>query len=73
REFEVCGMYLRGTRVEDIGITLKISAKTVSNLLSIVRHKLGVESDLALFRMATQAGLLDPAEPALPAKGRVRS
>ncbi|MEZ5658571.1 MAG: response regulator transcription factor [Burkholderiaceae bacterium] len=63
REFEVCSMYLRGARIDDIGENLKISAKTVSNLLSIVRQKLRVDTDIALFRQAAEAGLLEPAEP----------
>lgn len=62
REFEVCGMYLRGARIDEIGEALKISGKTVSNLLSLVRQKLDVDTDIALIRKAAQAGLLDTQE-----------
>jgi len=59
REFEVCHLFLRGMRVEQIARQLNISVKTVSNLLSLVRQKLGVETDIALFQKAAHAGLLD--------------
>ncbi len=59
REFEVCHLFLRGMRVDLIARQLNISVKTVSNLLSLVRQKLGVETDIALFQKAAHAGLLD--------------
>ncbi|MGB7182693.1 MAG: response regulator transcription factor [Burkholderiaceae bacterium] len=59
REFEVCHLFLRGMRVEQIARQLSISVKTVSNLLSLVRQKLNVETDIALFEKAAHAGLLD--------------
>jgi len=59
REFEVCHLFLRGMRGEQISKQLNISIKTVSNLLSLVRQKLGVETDIALFQKAAHAGLLD--------------
>lgn len=59
REFEVCHLFLRGMRLEQIARELNISVKTVSNLLSLIRQKLGVETDIALFQKAAHAGLLD--------------
>ncbi len=59
REFEVCKMLLTGMRIDEIGVRLNISSKTVSNLLSLSRQKLGVENDLALAQLAARAGLLD--------------
>lgn len=59
REFEVCKLLLTGMRIDEIGARLNISGKTVSNLLSLSRQKLGVENDLALAQLAARAGLLD--------------
>lgn len=59
REFEVCKLLLAGMRIDEIGSRLNISSKTVSNLLSLSRQKLGVDSDLALAQLAARAGLLD--------------
>lgn len=59
REFEVCQLLLSGMRVEEIGARLNISPKTVSNVLSLARQKLGVGSDLALAQLAARAGLID--------------
>ena len=44
---------------EEIGARLNISPKTVSNVLSLARQKLGVGSDLALAQLAARAGLID--------------
>lgn len=58
REFEICNLLLSGRRIEEIAASLSISAKTVSNQLSLARQKLGVDSDVGLAQAAARAGLL---------------
>ncbi|WP_085316147.1 response regulator [Derxia lacustris] len=58
REFEVCRLLLTGMTVERIADELKLSPKTVSNRLSAARQKLEVDSDVAMARLAANAGLI---------------
>jgi two-component system, NarL family, invasion response regulator UvrY len=58
REFEVLRMLLAEQTTEEIAETLHLSPKTVANLHSLIKDKLGVESDIGLFRLALQQGLL---------------
>lgn len=58
REFEVLRMLLAEQTTEEIAETLHLSPKTVANLHSLIKDKLSVESDIGLFRLALQQGLL---------------
>jgi len=58
REFEVLRMLLIERTTEEIAAALHISPKTVANLHSIIKDKLGVGSDIELVRLALRQGLL---------------
>jgi DNA-binding NarL/FixJ family response regulator len=58
REFEVLRMLLAEQTAEEIADLLHISPKTVSNLHSLIKTKLGVSSDIELVRLALRQGLL---------------
>lgn len=58
REFEVLRMLLAEQTTDEIAETLHLSPKTVANLHSLIKDKLSVESDIGLFRLALQQGLL---------------
>ncbi len=59
REFEVLRMVLGGHNTQSIAGALKVSAKTVSNLCTTVRHKLNVSSNVELFQLAMRHGLIE--------------
>jgi DNA-binding NarL/FixJ family response regulator len=52
REAEAFRLWARGLGAEAIGAQLGVSGKTVSNYLSLVRHKLGSQNDVHLMRLA---------------------
>jgi DNA-binding NarL/FixJ family response regulator len=58
REFEVLRMLLAERNAEEISATLHISPKTVANLHSLIKDKLGVGSDIELVRLALRQGIL---------------
>jgi two-component system, NarL family, invasion response regulator UvrY len=58
REFEVLRMLLAERTTEEIADTLHLSPKTVANLRSLIKDKLGVGSDIELVRLALRQGLL---------------
>ena len=58
REFEVLRMLLAERSTEDIATLLHLSPKTVANLHSLIKAKLGVASDIELVRLALRQGLL---------------
>jgi DNA-binding NarL/FixJ family response regulator len=58
REFEVLGMLLDERTTDAIAGALHISPKTVANLHSLIKAKLGVGSDIELVRLAVRQGLL---------------
>ncbi len=58
REFEVLRMLLAERTTEEIAETLHISPKTVANLHSLIKDKLGVGSDIELVRLALRQGIL---------------
>lgn len=62
REFEVLRLLLAERRTEEIATLLHLSPKTVSNLHSLIKCKLGVGSDIELVRLALRQGLLAEAE-----------
>jgi len=63
REFEVLRMLLAERTTEEIAGTLHLSPKTIANLHSLIKDKLGVGSDIELVRLALRQGLLTPADP----------
>ena len=58
REFEVLSMLLAERTTEEISNLLHLSPKTVANLHSLIKSKLGVGSDIELVRLALKQGLL---------------
>jgi two-component system invasion response regulator UvrY len=58
REFEVLRMLLAERTTEQIADALHISPKTVANLHSLIKDKLGVGSDIELVRLALRQGIL---------------
>jgi two-component system invasion response regulator UvrY len=58
REFEVLRMLLAERNTEQIADTLHLSPKTVANLRSLIKDKLGVASDIELVRLALRQGIL---------------
>lgn len=61
RELEVAMLLVRGLRQEDIARRLCLSAKTVNTHKSRLFEKLGVTNTVALARLASQHGLVEPA------------
>ncbi len=62
RELEVAMLMLQGLRQEEIAKRLSLSAKTVNTHKSRLFQKLRIEDNIALARLASQYGLLDPAQ-----------
>ena len=62
RELEVAMLMLQGLRQEEIAKRLSLSAKTVNTHKSRLFQKLQIEDNIALARMASQYGLVDPAQ-----------
>jgi DNA-binding NarL/FixJ family response regulator len=58
REFEVMQMLLAERTTDEIAEALHISPKTVANLHSAIKDKLGVGSDIELVRLALRQGIL---------------
>jgi DNA-binding NarL/FixJ family response regulator len=58
REFEVMRLLLAERTTDEIAATLHVSPKTVANLHSLVKDKLGVGTDIELVRLALRQGLL---------------
>lgn len=57
REFEVLRLLLADKGTDDIAETLHLSPKTVANIRSMIRAKLGVQSDIALALLALRQGI----------------
>jgi DNA-binding NarL/FixJ family response regulator len=62
REFEVLRMLLAERSTEEIAAALHISPKTVANLHSLIKDKLGVGTDIELVRLALRQKILTPAD-----------
>jgi two-component system, NarL family, invasion response regulator UvrY len=62
REFEVLQLLLAENTTEEIADALHISPKTVANLHSAIKDKLGVGSDIELVRLALRQGILTQAD-----------
>jgi len=63
REFEVLQMLLAARSTDEIADALHLSPKTVANLHSIIKDKLGVGSDIELVRLALRQGLVSQPPP----------
>jgi two-component system, NarL family, invasion response regulator UvrY len=63
REFEVLQMLLAERTTDEIAQALHLSPKTVANLHSAIKDKLGVGSDIELVRLALRQGLLTQIDP----------
>ena len=63
RELEVALLLTQGLRQEDIAKRLSLSAKTVNTHKARLFEKMGINDNIALARMASQYGLVDPARP----------
>jgi DNA-binding NarL/FixJ family response regulator len=62
REFEVLRMLLAERSTDEIATALHISPKTVANLHSLIKDKLGVGTDIELVRLALRQGILTQAD-----------
>ena len=60
RELEVAMLMVQGLRQEEIAKRLSLSAKTVNTHKSRLFQKLQIEDSIALARLASQYGLMDP-------------
>jgi two-component system, NarL family, invasion response regulator UvrY len=58
REFEVLRLLLAANTTGEIARLLHLSPKTVANLHTLIKAKLGVGSDIELVRLALRQGLL---------------
>lgn len=58
REFEVMRLLVAGDTLAVIAERLQLSYKTVANLQSAIRQKLGVHTHVQLLRVATQYGII---------------
>ncbi len=58
REFQILCLYAEAYSVEDIAKELSISAKTVSNYLTLIKEKLHVSNTQELIRLAISEGLV---------------
>ena len=61
RELEVAMLLVQGLRQEDIARRLSLSAKTVNTHKSRLFEKLAIRDNIALARLVSQYGLVDPA------------
>ncbi|MGH8140428.1 MAG: response regulator [Steroidobacteraceae bacterium] len=61
REFEIFRMVASGKTHEEIAALLNLSSKTVANNHSLIRQKLGISTDIELFRLACDRGAVEPA------------
>jgi len=59
REFEIFRMLAEGLDIDEIGIALKISGKTVANYQSTIKQKLDINSPLEMVRLAIRFGIID--------------
>ncbi len=60
RELEVAMLLVQGLRQDTIARRLNLSAKTINTHKSRLFEKLGVQDTIALARLATRYGLMDP-------------
>jgi len=59
REFEVLQLLAQGCSVDEVSRRIRLSAKTVSNYQTAIRHKLGVSTGIDLLREAQRRGWVE--------------
>lgn len=59
REFDIFRLIASGKSHEAIAALLCLSVKTVSNQHSLIRQKLGIDSDIELFQLAVECGAVE--------------
>lgn len=62
RELEIAMLLVQGLRQEEIARRLNLSPKTINTHKSRLFAKLGIDDSIALARMASQYGLVDPSQ-----------
>lgn len=62
RELEIAMLLVQGLRQEEIARRLNLSPKTINTHKSRLFAKLGIEDNIALARLASQYGLVDPSQ-----------
>jgi DNA-binding NarL/FixJ family response regulator len=65
REFDMFLLFAEGASVEEIAASRFLSAKTVANYQTTIRHKTGCANALAMYRYAQEHALLRGAVPAV--------
>jgi DNA-binding NarL/FixJ family response regulator len=60
REFEIFRLVASGKAHDDIATLLNVSVKTVANNHSLIRQKLGISTDIELYRLASDCGAVEP-------------
>jgi DNA-binding NarL/FixJ family response regulator len=60
REFDVFRLLASGKTHEEIASLLNLSVKTVANNQSLIRQKLGISTDIELYRLASDCGVVEP-------------
>jgi len=58
REFEIFRLIVAGRQMADIAATLNLSGKTIANYHTLIKHKLGINSDVELVLLAARHQLL---------------
>jgi two-component system, NarL family, invasion response regulator UvrY len=58
REFEIFRLIIAGSPIAEIAKTLSLSAKTVANYHTLIKHKLGTPSDVELVLLARRHNML---------------
>ena len=58
RELEVLQLLAQGFALDEIGVRLGVSAKTVANYQSLIRQKLGADNALQLIQVARRLGIV---------------
>jgi two-component system, NarL family, invasion response regulator UvrY len=61
REFEIFRLVAGGKTHEEIAELLNVSLKTVANNHSLIRQKLGINTDIELYRLARDCGAVEAA------------
>jgi len=59
REFEIFRLVASGKTHEEIAGLLNVSVKTVANNHSLIRQKLGISTDIELYRLARDCGAVE--------------
>ena len=60
REFAIFRLLASGKAHEEIAGLLNVSLKTVANNQSLIRQKLGISTDIELYRLARDCGAVEP-------------